>query len=88
MQAFRAVLPDPKPALEDDLGHGDREEDDADNRIQPKEGDIDPVQATAAGDPMLQDQAADDDHPADEVGDAKPAPVSYTHLTLPTKRIV
>jgi|SRR5271170_7966292 len=60
-------------ALEDDFGGDDGEEDSANEGVQPEEGEVDPVQTAAAGDPMFEDEAAYDNQPPDEIRDAKPA---------------
>src|SRR5215475_14444769 len=65
------MLMEPEAPLKDDLSEGHRKEDGADDRVQAEECDIDPVQASAPGNPMFQHKASDDNKPADEVSDAK-----------------
>src|SRR2546421_12752564 len=70
---FRNGSPQPKSAPENHLGQGYDEKNGADGSVQAEEGDIDPIEAAPAGNPMFQDQATDDDKPADDVSDAKSA---------------
>lgn len=60
-------------ALKDHFGGDDGEENGADEGVQAEEGEVDPVQVALAGDPMFKDETAEDDDPADKIGDPKTA---------------
>lgn len=62
-----------KSALKNHFGGDDDQKNRADERVQPEKSEIDPVQTAAARNPMFQHEAADDDEPADEIREAKPA---------------
>src|ERR1022692_4495023 len=71
------VVPNSSPQLESALKNHFRDRDGEKNRahqgIKSEEGDVDPIQAAASRDPMLEHEAADDDGPADEIRDAEAA---------------
>src|SRR5215469_15545459 len=72
------MLVEPKTSLKDDFSECYHKEDGADDGVQAEECDIDPVQASAPGNPMFQHEASDDNKPANEVSDAKAAEQSET----------
>src|SRR6267154_2212491 len=63
----------PKATLEDNFGHRHDQKDATDDRIEPKECDVYPLQAAPAGDPVLEHQAANNNKPPAQVGDAESA---------------
>jgi hypothetical protein len=63
----------PKTALEDDFENCDDEKDAAHDGVQAEKGGLDPVEAAAPGDPMLKNQAADNNAPADNIGERETA---------------
>ena len=67
------LSPQFEPALKHHFRHCHDQKNGAYDGVKTEERDVDPVQAAAAGNPMFQHQAADDDHPADEIRDAEPA---------------
>src|ERR1019366_10589002 len=67
----RRGSPQAEAAEEDGLGEGDDQEDGADDGVEAEEGEVDPVESAAAGNPMFQHEAADNDQPANQVGDAE-----------------
>ena len=63
----------PEAALKNDLSGDHAQKNRAHQRVEPKKGDVDPVQTASPRDPMFHHQAADDDDPADDVRDAEVA---------------
>ena len=67
------LLPELEPALENHFSQGNHQKNAANHSIQTEERHVDPVQTTSAGDPMLQDKAANNQYPANDVSDTKAA---------------
>src|SRR5437870_1298298 len=64
---FIAILPQAKSAREDNFRHRHHEKHRTDERVEPEESSVNPVQAAALRQPMFQQQAQQDDQQADQI---------------------
>src|SRR5688572_4791734 len=72
---------------EGDRDHGAYQEGNAYHRIEAKESDIDPFKAAAAGDPVFEEEAGEDDQEGDKVGNPEAGEQSVDREQAPHKQV-
>ena len=71
--ATSSKLSQPKASLKNHLGDCHKEENYADDGVQAEEGQINPIETSSPSNPVLQNEATNNDEPADQVSDTKSA---------------